>query len=113
MTTQIYHRYNLVSTAMEEARALLLLGVKAAMASGALPEKDLPDFVVEIPGDVKNGDLASNLAMAGARVFGMAPRKIAETIVATLPDLTDSMFERVEIAGPGFINLLFFAVLVC
>ena len=74
------------------------------MASGALPQAELPAYIVEIPADVKNGDVASNLAMAGARAFRKAPRQIAEAIVGAL-DLSGSLFDRVEIAGPGFINL--------
>ncbi len=91
--------------ALDEARRLLTVAAQTAMASGVLPEKELPAFITEVPGDVKNGDVASNLAMASARVFGMPPRKIAEAVVSCLPDLEHSMFERVEIAGPGFINL--------
>ncbi|MEG1639931.1 MAG: arginine--tRNA ligase [Ruthenibacterium sp.] len=102
-----FKNYNPKQAAMDETRALLTLGVKNAMANGTLPEKEMPYFVVEIPNDNKNGDIASNIAMAGARVFGMAPRKIADAIVAALPSLQDSMFEKVEIAGPGFLNLFF------
>ncbi|MEG1069610.1 MAG: arginine--tRNA ligase [Ruthenibacterium sp.] len=102
-----FKNYNPKQAAMDETRALLMLGVKNAMANGTLPEKELPDFVVEIPNDNKNGDIASNIAMAGARVFGMAPRKIAQAIVDALPSLQDSMFTKVEIAGPGFLNLFF------
>ena len=41
--------------------------------------------------------------MAGARAFKCAPRKIAEAITANI-DLASSYFDRVEIAGPGFLN---------
>ncbi len=99
-----YHHYNPRQAALAEARALLEKAAAAAMAAGALPEAELPAFIVEIPADVKNGDVAANLAMAGARVFRKAPRQIAEAIVGAL-DLTGSLFERAEIAGPGFINL--------
>lgn len=102
-----FKHYNPFASAMDEARALLTQTAQAAIAAGTLPEKELPDFVVEIPSDVKNGDLASNLAMAGARAFGMPPRKIAEILCAAMPSLENSMFDRVEIAGPGFINLFF------
>lgn len=91
--------------AMDEARALLTQAADAAMAAGTLPRRDLPEFIVEVPNDNKNGDLASNLAMAGARVFGMPPRKIAEAVAAHLPPLSGTHFARVEIAGPGFLNL--------
>ena len=99
-----YQNYNPRLAALTEARTLLTDAVKAAMAEGTLPEADLPDFIVEIPADVKNGDVASNLAMAGARVFHKAPRQIAEAITAKL-DLNGTLFAGADIAGPGFINL--------
>ena len=99
-----YEYYNPRKAALDAARELLTGAAKSAMSAGTLPEAELPDFIVEIPGDVKNGDIASNLAMAGARAFHRAPRQIAQAIVDRL-DLTGSPFDRVEIAGPGFINL--------
>ena len=99
-----YEYYNPRKAALDAARELLTGAAKSAMSAGTLPEAELPDFIVEIPGDVKNGDIASNLAMAGARAFHRAPRQIAQAIVNRM-DLTGSPFDRVEIAGPGFINL--------
>ena len=99
-----YEYYNPRKAALDAARELLTGAAKSAMSAGTLPEAELPDFIVEIPGDVKNGDIASNLAMAGARAFHRSPRQIAQAIVDRL-DLTGSPFDRVEIAGPGFINL--------
>ena len=102
---ETYKNYNPRKNALDEARALLTQAAQAAMAAGELPQTELPDFIVEIPGDVKNGDVASNLAMAGARVFKKAPRQIADAILAHLPSLEGSIFSKVEVAGPGFINL--------
>lgn len=102
---EAYHLFDPKQAWMDEARALLKAGAESAMQNGSLPQKELPDFVTEIPSDTKNGDIAANLAMVSARVFGMAPRQIAQAIVDALPCLTDSIFARVEIAGPGFINL--------
>ena len=99
-----YRNYNPRMAALTQARTLLTAAAHAAMADGALPQAELPEFIVEIPADVKNGDVACNLAMAGARVFRKAPRQIAEAITARL-DLTGALFDRVEVAGPGFINL--------
>ncbi|MBE5038194.1 arginine--tRNA ligase [Subdoligranulum sp. DSM 109015] len=98
-----YRNYNPRKTALDAARDLLTKAACAAMDAGALPKTDLPDFIVEIPADTKNGDVAANLAMVGARAFHKAPRQIAEAVVAAL-DLNGSLFARVEIAGPGFIN---------
>ncbi len=100
-----YENYNPRAALLAQARDLLTRAAQAAMADGTLPEAELPGFIVEIPADPKNGDVASNLAMAGARAFRKAPRMIAEAITAHLPELTGTNFDRVEIAGPGFINL--------
>lgn len=61
-----------------------------------------PEIKVEIPRDTRHGDYASNLAMTLAKPARMAPRKIAEMIQEALKG--DTLFEQVEIAGPGFIN---------
>ena len=66
---------------------------------------ELPAFIVEIPADVKNGDIASNIAMAGARTWRKAPKMIADALIAHLPALDGGVFAKVEVAGPGFINL--------
>ena len=100
-----YQNYNPRQAALDEARALLTAAAKAAMADGALPEAELPAFIVEIPADVKNGDIASNIAMAGARSWRKAPRMIADALLAHLPSMENSVFAKAEVAGPGFINL--------
>ena len=100
-----YQNYNPRSAALSEARALLTAAAKAAMADGTLPEAELPAFIVEIPADTKNGDIASNLAMAGARTWRKAPRMIADALIAHLPSIDGGVFAKVEVAGPGFINL--------
>ena len=100
-----YQNYNPRQTALDEARALLTSAAKAAMADGTLPEAELPAFIVEIPADVKNGDIASNIAMAGARTWRKAPKMIADALIAHLPALGGGVFAKVEVAGPGFINL--------
>ena len=100
-----YQNYNPRSAALSEARALLTAAAKAAMADGTLPEAELPAFIVEIPADTKNGDIASNLAMAGARTWRKAPRMIADALIAHLPSIEGGVFAKVEVAGPGFINL--------
>ncbi len=102
--TKSFEHYNPRKVALDEARALLTAAVAAATAKGELPEAELPSFIVEIPADTKNGDIASNLAMAGARAYRKAPKMIADAIAANV-ELTDSCFSKIEVAGPGFINL--------
>lgn len=96
----------IVKKAEEQLKQAVIDAVSAAVKSGELPEADTPQFIIEKPSDKKNGDFSSNIAMAGARAYHMAPRAIAETIVKNL-DLKNTFIEKTEIAGPGFINFYF------
>lgn len=96
----------IVKKAEEQLKQAVIDAVSAAVKSGELPEADMPQFIIEKPSDKKNGDFSSNIAMAGARAYHMAPRAIAETIVKNL-DLKNTFIEKTEIAGPGFINFYF------
>lgn len=69
------------------------------------PEKT----TIEPPKDKKHGDLAVNAAMMLAGQAKMAPRKIAEAIVEAVEGLNDPLIEKMDIAGPGFINVTFSA----
>ena len=53
--------------------------------------------------DEKFGDFSTNIAMRLSKQLSKNPREIAETIVQELQ--TDDKFKKVEIAGPGFINI--------
>lgn len=78
---------------------------EAARAAGELNYAGLPDFVIEQPREKAHGDFAANLAMLLARQAKMAPRKIAELLVARLyQDEPAVWVDKVEIAGAGFIN---------
>jgi arginyl-tRNA synthetase len=61
------------------------------------------DFRVEIPPNEQFGDFSTNVAMINAKNAKTSPRKLAEKIVVFLEENSD--VEKVEIAGPGFINL--------
>lgn len=60
-------------------------------------------FILEPPRDAKHGDFATNVALIHAKSLGIAPRALAESIVAALP--VSQWIARAEVAGPGFINL--------
>ena len=77
-----------------------------AMAQELLPQADIPAFIIEAPANRANGDLATNAAMAGARVFRMPPMKIAQAVVDCI-DLEGTLFEKCEAAGAGFLNFFF------
>ncbi len=81
----------------------LLDGLERAKAAGLLNYIRVPDYIIEIPREKSHGDFAVNLAMLMAKEAKMAPKKIGEILVAKM-DFTGTDIERVEIAGPGFIN---------
>ena len=82
---------------------LVLGAVKNACKKGELSPADLPDILVEEPKVVSQGDFSTNIAMIMASKQKMAPRKIADAIVGSLDD-SEGILEKVEVAGPGFIN---------
>lgn len=87
----------------DDLKSLLNNAVKLACEKGELYNAQDLSFTVEIPADRSHGDFATNIAMISAKVFRLPPRKIAEIIVSNL-SLENTMFKKVEIAGPGFIN---------
>ena len=94
-----------VSQTIENLRGLISAAISEAVGEGLLPtpSSPLPDFLIERPSDPTLGDFASNAAMASAKAFGRPPRVIAQAIADKL-NLSGTEFEKVEIAGPGFIN---------
>lgn len=78
-------------------RELLLDAAKASY-----PDIRIPDFLIEIPKDDKNGDYSTNLAMVMAKPVRCSPREIATNIVSNI--MADSVVSKIEVAGAGFIN---------
>ena len=65
---------------------------------------DVNQIVIEIPKDKAHGDYSTNIAMQLTKVLRRNPREIAQGIIEALDQETANI-EKVEIAGPGFINL--------
>ena len=86
----------------EKIEELVRAAIAAAQSAGDLPEFDVEDLGLERPADPTNGDWSSTVAMRSAKLARRAPRQIADAIVSRLPE--DPSIERVEVAGPGFIN---------
>ena len=97
---------NLMNDAATEVKELILKALGECVAEGSLSAEPIPLFNVEIPADPKNGDLSTNVAMVCAKVFRMAPRKIADLICGKVY-LNGSYFSKCEAAGAGFINFFF------
>lgn len=62
------------------------------------------NITLEHPGESKNGDFSTNISLALAKKEGMNPRELAEKIVAELSKNKIKEIEKIDIAGPGFIN---------
>jgi arginyl-tRNA synthetase len=76
----------------------------ALVAAGELPAGiDQSRVVVEPPRDPTHGDMATNAAMVLAKDAGKKPRDLAEAIATKLR--SDPLIDKVDVAGPGFINL--------
>lgn len=91
---------NIVEQMKDNLRAEIKNAVlKASLAS----EEQIPNVILEVPKDKAYGDYSTNMAMQLARVAKKAPRMIAEEIVSNF-DKTKASIEKIEIAGPGFIN---------
>ena len=78
--------------------------IAALQADGALGAAELPsEVVIERPKNREHGDWATNVAMQLAGKFGMNPRAFAELLSAELSKVDG--IEKVDMAGPGFINI--------
>ena len=85
---------DILTKAIEEAAL-------SAIRDGVFPEAELPDIVLEVPPKKELGDFATNIAMQSARAFRKNPRLIAQELTQRIQG---DWLERIEIAGPGFIN---------
>ena len=94
---------NMIQAARAQVAQLTQQAYEKAAQAGLLPEGAQVKATIEIPKDTAHGDYASSFAMAGAKALHKAPRATAQAIVDNL-ELEGSYFQKVEIAGPGFLN---------
>ncbi len=73
------------------------------VAGGRLPAASYPPVEISDTKSEEHGDFACNFALAASKVAGMPPRAIGEALAFELQG--DPDFERIEVAGPGFVNL--------
>ncbi|MBP5434158.1 arginine--tRNA ligase [Ruminococcus sp.] len=94
---------DLINSASLRLREIIMDALGVLVAEEEIPAVPLPNFNIEIPADKSHGDFAANTAMVCAKALKMPPRKIAELICEKL-FLQGTIFERAEVAGPGFLN---------
>jgi arginyl-tRNA synthetase len=82
----------------------VLAAVQQLKHDGVVPhDAGIDGITLEPPKDASHGDLATNAAMVLAKAAGQPPRKLAERLAPLIA--VDAHIDKVEIAGPGFINL--------
>ena len=87
----------------EQLRQAIQAALKQCYTAETLTSGEIPDEIqLEIPKNPEHGDFSTNLAMVLAKPERKAPRKIAEALVAALEGTP--VCDKIEIAGPGFIN---------
>lgn len=88
----------------ETLRHLIGEALKECTRSGVLSQETVPPFTLETPKAEQHGDFATNVAMLLAPQEKKPPRAIAQCIVSHLSQKDHHIFEKLEVAGPGFIN---------
>ncbi|MDB5194755.1 MAG: hypothetical protein JWN50_769 [Parcubacteria group bacterium] len=86
---------------VREALGIISKGMQKPV-EGERPHRE--EIVIEHPTDLSNGDYTTNAALATARQFRMAPLEVAHLLKDYIDLHKPDAVERVEIAGPGFIN---------
>jgi arginyl-tRNA synthetase len=82
---------------------LLHEALRKCVETGKLKEASLPEYVIEVPNNSNHGHFATNLPLVLAASQRKRPRDLATVIVENLED-RERLIEKVDIAGPGFIN---------
>ncbi len=88
-----------MKSAIERA---LNLAITVLINERVLAPELLERIAIERTRDASHGDFASNIALMAAKQAGRNPRELAQLIIDHFPDIPE--VEKLEIAGPGFIN---------
>jgi len=96
---------DLMSAAFAQCASLVGAAYQKAVAAGQLPD-GAAEGACDVPKDAAHGDVANSFALTAAKACKMPPRAIAETIMGHI-DLAGSYFDKVEVAGAGFLNFFY------
>ncbi len=94
---------NTIANAKKDLKEIIMNALGTLVGNGQLPAEPIPAFAIEIPNDKSHGDFSSNAALVSAKAFKQNPRNIANMIIENAV-LTGTPFEKIEVAGPGFLN---------
>lgn len=94
---------NMIELAKQQVKETVMNALGRLVAEGKIEAVPLPAFNVERPADVSHGDFSCNAAMASAKALRNNPRAIGQ-MIADAAVLDGTVFEKIEVAGPGFMN---------
>lgn len=94
---------NMIELAKQQVKETVMNALGRLVAEGKIEAVPLPAFNVERPADVSHGDFSCNAAMASAKALRNNPRAIG-LMIADAAVLEGTVFEKIEVAGPGFLN---------
>lgn len=94
---------NMIELAKQQVKETVMNALGRLVAEGKIEAVPLPAFNVERPAEVSHGDFSCNAAMASAKALRNNPRAIGQ-MIADAAVLDGTVFEKIEVAGPGFLN---------
>ena len=94
---------NIIESLRETVKNVIRQALLKAMEKEELQEIQLPEIFIETPKEKGHGEFSTNIAMQITRQLKMSPVKIAASIIDNMC-LEGTSIEKVEKAGPGFIN---------
>ena len=94
---------NMIELAKQQVKETVMNALGRLVAEGKIEAVPLPAFNVERPADVSHGDFSCNAAIASAKALRNNPRAIGQ-MIADAAVLDGTVFEKIEVAGPGFLN---------
>ncbi len=95
--------YNAVNEAKAQVKDIIMEALGKLVAEGKLPAEPIPAFQVTVSADPAHGDFAANAALVSAKAFKSNPRAVAQ-LISEAAVLEGTSFDKIEVAGPGFLN---------
>ena len=87
-----------------EIKEVIIGSIKTALFSLKIDDSKIKKIGLEHPEDISHGDYSTNVAMVLSKIVAQNPRELAEKVVAEILERKPKEIEKIEVAGPGFIN---------
>ncbi|MGH2718556.1 MAG: arginine--tRNA ligase [Actinomycetota bacterium] len=87
----------------DDLRRLLAAAIEELRRTGSIPDDVSATVELTRPARPEHGDFSTNLALTLAPKLRRPPRQVADLVIGALPEV--DWLSKVEVAGPGFINL--------